>query len=298
MSFHLRRNLTSVLADKRSALRQYLDQRFTRLRPLQDEFRRQAGQLAIPGGDADPATVGSAFDHMTRFTLNPDYPAPLAIRGFSPRQPEFAAIAEVITYAQEHANPLARRTTELSRACWALACCTSVYRGGWEPENPLTRLAQEGRFTTSALLDLASDDAELQLDALQRLAKDRFYPEMHPERQLVIGPEFDGSALCPADADFICDGVLIEIKTRLGTANKKTGERSDGLSNIDLYQVICYALFDRSDRHRITDIGFYSARYGNYIHWPLTQALSVMADEEVDVANERAAIWKVLGGRD
>lgn len=291
------RSLTVALADKQSPLRRYLDGRYRNLRPLQEQFRKQAGQLKVDGGDSDPATIGSAYDYLARFTLNPDYPASLALRGFAPNTAEYAAIAGVIRYAQENFNPLAPNVIELARACWALACATAVYRGGLQPDNPLEELLRSGRFTTEALLALASDDALVQLDTLQRVARDRFYPAMHPERSLVIGPEFDASRLCPADADFICDGSLTEIKTRLGTLNRKTGRRSDSLSNIDLFQVISYALFDHSDRHHITDIAIYSSRYGNYIRWPLQPALSTMAGAQVDVAAEREAVWRVLGGR-
>lgn len=89
----------------------------------------------------------------------------------------------------------------------------------------------------------------------------------------------------------------MDIKTHLGAKNPRTGVRSDGLSLIDLYQVVAYALFDHSDTYQMTDIGIYSARYGALVTWPLRSALQNLANGSVDIATERARVWSLLGGR-
>lgn len=94
----------------------------------------------------------------------------------------------------------------------------------------------------------------------------------------------------------IYDGVLLEMKARLGTANKRTGVRSDSLSLTDLYQVLMYALFDHSDFYDIKSFAVYSARYGAFVSWPLADAFATMAVEPVDLQVERDRVWELLGG--
>lgn len=102
--------------------------------------------------------------------------------------------------------------------------------------------------------------------------------------------------LCPADADFIADGSLIDIKTQVGTKNAK-GIRTDNLKNEHLYQVLAYVLFDRSDSYAITHFGIYSARYGNLTVWPVASGFEALAGERLNVAAERETVWRLLGGR-
>ena len=112
----------------------------------------------------------------------------------------------------------------LARASWALALCTEVYRvGGVLPGSPLALLLQQREFTADALLSLASEGAMRQLRDLRKVAEERLLPSILPATRLDLGPTFDGSALCPADADLIHDGRLLDIKTHLGALNKRTG---------------------------------------------------------------------------
>lgn len=134
----------------------------------------------------------------------------------------------------------------LARA-WALTLTAEVYRAGLLPGSPLVPLLQQRQFTAGALLSLAPEGALRQLRDLHKVAKERLLPTILPATRIDLGPTFDGSTLCPADADIIHDGRLLDIKTHLGALNKKTGARSDSLALTDLYQVLAYALFDRSD---------------------------------------------------
>lgn len=77
-------NLTSALRDRSSPLRAYLDQRFPLTKPLQADYRATAGPLLVAGGDANPGTLGAAFDYLLRFVLDPAYvphrPSPPRLR--------------------------------------------------------------------------------------------------------------------------------------------------------------------------------------------------------------------------
>lgn len=264
---HAFTNLTSAVRDRSSPLRAYLEATFPDTRPLQAEYRAGCGPLLVPGGSANPATVGTAFDLMLRFTLDPDHVPGIAAYGFLDRPDTVHAIAGVVRRAQDAARaigtrPDAPQVATLARAAWALALCVDVYRAGLMPTSALVRLLTTGPFTPDALLGLAPSDARAQLAALHAVAAERLLPRLEPVRRLALGPEFDASALCNADADLICDGLLIEVKTRLGTANPRTGERRDSLARADLYQLVAYVVFDRSDAYAIDAIGVYSARYG------------------------------------
>lgn len=127
-------------------------------------------------------------------------------------------------------------------------------------------------------------------------ALERLLPAILPAKRVDIGPEFDGSRLCAADADLICDGLLLELKTHLGALNKRTGARPDRLPLTDLYQVVTYALFDHSDTYAIRSLGIYSARYGALVVWVLADALETMAGDVVNLADEREVVWRLLGG--
>ena len=118
---------------------------------------------------------------------------------------------------------------------------------------------------------------------------------------MFLGPEFDRSKrasggdyrLIAAEADLIAGGVLIDVKTRLGTKSK-AGLRVDGVAAVDLYQLLAYALLDASDAYKITAIGIYSARYGRLVTWPLEYVISAMAGKAVDFSAERRRIDAML----
>ena len=295
MSDYHYRNLTSAVKDKGSPLRQHLDRRFPNTRPLQADYKQQCGSLLVNGGDANPGTLGAAFDFMIRFILDPDHKPAVAVQAFLDKPPLLAPVVQVVAAA--HTSMTAGDADALARASWALALCTEVYRvGGVLPGSPLALLLQQREFTADALLSLASEGAMRQLRDLRKVAEERPLPSILPATRLDLGPTFDGSALCPADADLIHDGRLLDIKTHLGALNKRTGARSDSLSLTDLYQVLAYALFDRTDVYAIRSLGIYSARYGALVTWPLSEALESMAGTSIDMAVEREVVWGLLNG--
>jgi hypothetical protein len=150
------------------------------------------------------------------------------------------------------------------------------------------------RFTVPVLLSLAPADALRQLRELDPLAAERLVPHLRPP--YALGPTFDGSLLCAADADLIADGLLLDLKTRLGVASTRPGGRATSLPRLDVYQLLAYAFFDWSDRYRITSIGIYAARYGLLATWPLDAALRTLAGRPVDLVEVRRDVRRLLGG--
>ena len=75
----------------------------------------------------------------------------------------------------------------------------------------------------------------------------------------VLNPTFQGVNL-GADADIIIDGCMMEFKTTV----KATIEKVRGL-----YQLIGYSLLDYDDEYGIEKLGFYMARQGQVIEWPV-----------------------------
>lgn len=86
-----------------------------------------------------------------------------------------------------------------------------------------------------------------------------------PEGKAVCGPVFAGSQwVAGADADLIVDGCLYDVKTRV--------DPRKGLPAY-LRQLIGYALLDWDDRYGLKSAGFYFARQGKWMSWPLSYLL-------------------------
>lgn len=290
-------NLTAAIADGRSPLRAYLEGRFPNRSAVQKLYRAQSGPLLVPGGQAHAGTLGAAFDFAARFVLDPSYVPAVAVRAFGTSGRRFRAIVRVIERAQEAAGCRYGPVTEdLIRASWALALTTEVYRAGTLSRSPLKSLGWFG-FTERRLMALVSADAMLQLKDLHSVAVTKLFPLL-PTSPLMhnLGPTFDASRLCKADADLISDRELIEIKTRLGRTTS-AGYRADSLPVEDVYQVLAYALFDTSNRYFIERVGVYSARYGNFARWSLSEYANLLAGTDIDIERERRTVWKLLGGK-
>jgi hypothetical protein len=290
-------SLTAAVADKGSPLREYLGARFPNRAPLQAAYRASAGAIHVPGGDANAGTLGAAFDFLVRTVLDSTASPTVALAAF--REPaHVAAIGQVIETAGRFSDCRSSAAPEpLLRAVWALALCTEVFRAGLMPGSPLQEALRRGEFTTAGLLQLAPPNALEQLQQLHQVAVLELYPKL-PDVGLgySMGPTFDASGLCAADADFIVGGLLVEVKVRLGALNTK-GQRSDALSLEDIYQMLSYVLFDRSNQYGIDRIALYSARYGQFTTWSLSDYMGELSGQTLDLAAERATIWELLGGR-
>ncbi|MGV8847694.1 hypothetical protein [Tessaracoccus sp.] len=290
-------SLTTNIANKTSPLRAHFETCFPNRAPLQATYRAGAGPILVPGGDANPGTLGAAFDFAIRMVLDPAHRPDVAFAGFGPASRAMPVIIEVVRTAQAAAAHDPAAGDDLFRACWVLALCTEVFRAGLRPGTPLADAIRDGRFTHDGLMALASEDALGQMRALHAVAVPHLLAHL-PARpaRLDLGPTFDGSVLLPADADLIVDGLLLDLKTRLGALNKTTGTRADTVSVADLYQLLGYTLFDHSDTFAISAVGIYSGRYGNLTTWGLGEFLNTLAGTDVNLTVEREHVWAILGG--
>jgi hypothetical protein len=296
------------VADKQSPLRRYLDARFPHTRPLQTVYKQQAGPLLVDGGPTHPGTIGAAFDYMVRFALDPDHDAPLAYQGFYNAcaalrgRSETRTMDAVVRSAQDSARRLesgtasARVVATLARACWVLALATEFYRANIGSNSPLAGPLARRRLRPARLMELLPLDGLRQLAALHEIATTALYPHLTGSSETHLGPSFDGARWCPADADVISAGRLLDLKTNLGALDKNTGTRSDRLPLQHLYQLLGYVLFDRSDTYGLHTIGIYSARYGHLTWWTLDMALEALAGAPIDLQTEREHVWALLTG--
>lgn len=61
--------------------------------------------------------------------------------------------------------------------------------------------------------------------------------------------------------------------------------------------MLSYVLFDRSNQYGIDRIALYSARYGQFTTWSLSDYMATLSGQNLDLAAERATVWELLGGR-
>lgn len=108
-----------------------------------------------------------------------------------------------------------------------------------------------------------------------------------------MGPTFAGSRLIRADADLIAAGLLIELKTNLGS-RRADGSRQASLDGQTVLQLLGYILLDLPDEFAIKEMSVYNARYEHLAIWPLTQVLNDLAGRPIDLAEEREAFGRLL----
>ncbi|MGV9836548.1 hypothetical protein ACWDUL_20500 [Nocardia niigatensis] len=298
-------NLTAAISDTTSPLRCYLDQRFPNRRWIQDDYRAASGTIRVPPPDPGPAsaaagTLGAAFDFMIRASFPGQYRP-----GIAAAAPPIARIPRHVAAVHElarHAGLLAHRplsdpdVATAARAAWGLALCTELFRSPLAAlTSPLPPLLRGGDFTLTSLMALAPEGAVEQLHALYLVAIAELADILatHVDR-VALGPTFAASRLCAADADLIVDRILVELKVRRGKDSAAAGHRTDRLSVNDLYQIVGYILFDTNDSYRLDTVVLYSARFGHLHRWPIRQLLDTLAGTPVDIAHERAQVWRLL----
>lgn len=285
-------NLTSAMSDPRSPLRQLFDDLFPNTRDMQASYRQEQPRILIDGGTSNPGTLGAAFDYATRFELDAMYDVNLARAAFLHEPDTVSNIAAVNVVAQV-AQAIGDRDT-VFRASWAFALLTEVYRIGLLGGSPLRELVDAGQMQPQRLIDLAPQDAVAQMTTMDEVARSNLFPGLRGP--YVLGPTFDGSVFCAADADVIAGGLLLDLKTGLGGKVMRPGGRADYLRIGDLRQLIGYLLFDHSDTYGIDRVGIYSARFGHLVTWSVADALEILAGRPVDLADVREQAWHALGG--
>lgn len=291
--------LSQAVKDKSTPLRQYLQRAFPSGRLLQNEFKKNAGDLVVDTAGAQAGTVGTSVDLLIRFLLDPD-DVPQSARILFPFNISYTeTVDELAGTAGDTSRAGDIDEESFARAVWALALCVEAHRSGGAYGSVVVDLVRGNRFGTDVMLAQATPAALTELIALRRVASERLIPNLH--RPFHLGPEFDMSKrdgiadtrLIAAEADLICDGLLIDIKTQLGTKNSE-GRRGDRVTLEQLYQLLAYALLDHSNTYGITELGFYSARYGSLTMWPLEYFTAAMAGHPVDFTTAREQLWDMM----
>lgn len=152
----------------------------------------------------------------------------------------------------------------LCRRCAVLALFEQVFRAGGVP--PGSPLVEPGPPRTADELLARVPDAWV--DDLRELSWAFFDSQerlVRGAREKALGPIFDGSVDAGgADADFILDGLLVDVKT---TVNAK-------ISAEILYQLLGYVLLDYSDLYAVRDVAVYLSRQRRLVRWPLDGLLA------------------------
>lgn len=297
-------NLYNAIISKASPLRAYLNETFPNRRPLQDRYRIGGGEIVVEGSpEHSPGTVGTAFDTMIKLRYDGGKP-PTAVVFGAMRIAE--AVEESLSINLEPQDGLVgiitgkheldtRDADTRRRLAWIYAWCTEAARAPVMNETFVEAVrAAKGQPSIEQLIDMAPASALNDLEQLDGLAEERLYP--HLGVAPICEPRFEGSRLCSADADFINEGTLFEIKATVGV--RTAGKRRVALTSEYLNQMIAYALFDTHDEYGINALALYSARFGYYARWSLDDLLLEMGGRPVDVATERATVWDLLGGDD
>lgn len=141
-------------------------------------------------------------------------------------------------------------------------------------------------------MELSAPGIVEELLQLDDVAEAKLYP--HLTKPVTVGPIFHGLPIA-ADADLIHDGTLIELKVTLGRSVR--GARQDELKTESLLQLIAYGLIDTEETFAISSLALYSARYGHFELWDLSELLQELAGRPVDLVEERQRVQDLIKGK-
>lgn len=144
------------------------------------------------------------------------------------------------------------------------------------------------------LLGLATDQEQIELDQLLRLAENSLLPSLTP-CDSVRSSVFDfaqpkGRRVCEASLDLLADGTLVELKTN---KPKKAANRV-AMQKEHVTQLIGYVLRDYDDRFNIERVHYYQARHGAGVTWDTDYLLDTAAGRRVDLARTRDDFRRLL----
>lgn len=168
------------------------------VRDLQRDYRDAIGDLLVGSRGGNAGTIGTAFDLMLRYMVDPSPDLRMAAHGAHKLgESGFRALLEIVagtggsvsgpvSTAGVAADPvyipipeLTIELGELARACWAMALLVEVYRrGGIAPGSPLESLGSFMPITPDQLLALATTDDVVELVELAALARVNLLPEL------------------------------------------------------------------------------------------------------------------------
>lgn len=254
-------------------------------------LRPRGGRNAFPW-----MTVGSAIDYRIRFYFENPHPAQLeafhAIKwhdgseagtalgdlvpmygsGRGWQVPKIAkALFDGLPALTKRLQPVGRRLPradeeELCRYCFALALLDrKMTPSTQDVAHPLKHLPPGS--TLNDLLRVAPAEAVADLRELSWLFHTACSNLLGKKVQMHVSLQ---SSLAGASPDMLVQGRLIDIKTTVKPMVKREW----------LYDLIGYALFDLDNVHNIHTVGFYMARQGMFLEWPLDTLVEHLVEGE------------------
>ena len=227
--------------------------------------------------------IGTAFDYRVRLFFEPGFNFEDTVAlGRVPRGmvsiPGCENTAWSLWNAGVGLTPEQRENDDyLGRLCIIAAQLEDVWRRGVVGEWFLEAEQMTPEQLVESIPDAWANDIIQMVKKLEFAFSDRM------PKHIVSNPVLGCSDLkIGADGDLLLDDCLIDIKA---TVNAK-------VSQAMLHQVVCYTLLDREDRFAIQKTGFYMARQGALIVWPLPELLMLLGTNNTDIGMLRTLFEK------
>jgi hypothetical protein len=212
-----------------------------------------------------------------------------AHRGFTrPGFPDEPALGELFDRTRRYFTAHAQtgrlsgpgREAGLARLCWLLAAFKFAYRNN-SIDHPIFRLFLHDPPTAGALHAAADDDAIADplalverlrgsgaLEKMRRLAGDPPSGQPWGTAAPVIFDHWDENT-------FVLNGphgaTLLEVTAAVRISNDKRTFRR-------VWRLLCDAWLDTADTYRIRTVGFYFARRGHLVTWPLESLTGMLTE--------------------
>ena len=276
-------SLHAHLRSRSSPVRAWFEESFPATRAVAMEANR-----SLRGGDhrtacpvppprgSDCSLVGMAVDYLVRVHLRPDaldrtvaqtgaQMLDHRLRGERAARVEREAVRRIA-----QAEPWRRlldddEWPEMCAACAGLARLEQWYRAGpavlGYTVDPLRHVEGLDDFVSTTVGEASLAD----LAHLGRIAVED-HLDLRRCRTLALNPRFRESlALGGADADLVCDGLLLEWKA---TATGSVVGREE------LWQLLGYVLADGDDAHRLRSVGISAVRWRRRASWSIEELVS------------------------
>jgi hypothetical protein len=249
-------------------------------------FRTSPGNVTVLPDDERRLYVLDDMDALTELTERLDREG--LSGGCAPIPCGFAALGRAMTAEFEKIAPVGRAldADEERRLCGMCYLLGHYESARYHPE------AIERNRVIARIANLKDVDAQLALVPAAALddvsAMSHRFSEVARNllgQKAVVDPHFPfgSSGWSVAEADLVVGSTLIEIKT--------SRTLPTGLPFI--YQLVGYLLADTNDAYQIAEVGWYLARYGALVTWPVTEFLDKLAGRAVDLASLRARVLPV-----
>lgn len=291
-------SLTSMLSNRDSSVSRFFAEKFPNSRPITGSCSQALSKVDTirPAQDLPYGTIGTALDYRTRyfFTITPperlvawagaafisDDPesrnaSPLSsskmVDGLTLPSAVIGGFFGELERILQEINPVGRalevdEEAKLTRYCIVLALFDEVFRAGARSGSPL--FLGEPKNDVEDLLAIPAGHWVDDISSLLQSFYDNFDASM--STNAVMNPVFDGSRdVGGADADFILDGCIYELKTTINARITKGW----------LYQLLGYVFLDYSNKYQINEVAIYLSRQSTLFRWPLQEIINVLSHD-------------------